>query len=698
MIKKISRYFIILLFLLPFLLPFGVIVYEGFIVPYFDYAKITDINYTAIVVDEPDSNGKIIVKEEITFDINALSEENLFWELWRDLPEDTIDGLKVDYNVISVNQILSDGTKVEYEESDKLYWDDSDYTGEYGYGAGYWYHSEGPYSEYGRDYECVFFYVDGLYKEEITFEIYYEMNNAVLRYNDCSELYLCMYSEETIKDLNSFEGTILIPNDDMPQEGNYEAYTYGTSYGSFDFTESDSINEGYYTFNFKLDNNDLKFGSYDQFIEFSLISYGDDKYTFSEYANRNLYYYYNVLDELRQEQLNYEEEYKNAQTIKIIVFLVSSILSIFIFILGLKRIKKIKNKNVKYEAETPFEFFREIPSDLDPHFAANLVFCKENNNKADEHSYSAILMSLVRKKYIELVKINENKEWVSRNIKIVVLHKPIVINQLDENNNLEKTIVYDESQLEALEKLSPTEDLYYNLILRHSNKIEVTMEKFQSQVAADYDNTNNFVNNIENSITTIGIKDGYFQKADYKELKNNLKRLSSSYMKYAVFILIFGNLILYSILFNFAYGAMFMLAFSCVTLSLYAGFGKDKYILLTQYGENEFAKWRGLYNFLNSETLISERSLIELPLWEKYLIYATAFGVSDKVIKALKIRCPELESSIILKNSYYISNNFHTRSRSFRTATRRASGISRSGSHGSYGGGGRGGGGGGGGH
>ena len=59
-------------------------------------------------------------------------------------------------------------------------------------------------------------------------------------------------------------------------------------------------------------------------------------------------------------------------------------------------------------------------------------------------------------------------------------------------------------------------------------------------------------------------------------------------------------------------------------------------MLFTQYGANEQAKWYGLYNFLNSDTLINEKEVYDLPLWEKYLIYATAFGISEKVVKAME--------------------------------------------------------------
>lgn len=97
----------------------------------FDYARITDVDYKAVLPDTPGSEGKVIVTERLTFDIHAASKNNLFWELWRDLPESYIDGVKVEYKVNSVKQILDDGTEVTYSESPKLYWNDSDYTDTY---------------------------------------------------------------------------------------------------------------------------------------------------------------------------------------------------------------------------------------------------------------------------------------------------------------------------------------------------------------------------------------------------------------------------------------------------------------------------------------------------------------------------------------------------------------------------------------
>ena len=225
-----------------------------------DYARITDVDYKGELIDEPGSGGKLLVTERLTFDIHAASRDNLFWELWRDLCEDKVDGLKVDYKVNSVKQIFKNKEDVIFEESSRLYWEDSDYLSSSissGFGTGKWFHSPCPYNEYRRQYECVFFYVDGLYREQPVYEIEYEMNNAALRYGDCSELYISMFSENSVNYLNSFKAQILIPQKDMPKAGNYYANTFGTNSNEFEFTESTEINPGYHTFSIDLDKSDL---------------------------------------------------------------------------------------------------------------------------------------------------------------------------------------------------------------------------------------------------------------------------------------------------------------------------------------------------------------------------------------------------------------------------------------------------------
>ncbi len=578
-----------------------------------------------------------------------------------------------------------------------------------GYGPRKWYHSEGPYDESSRDYECVFLYVDGIYRDKVTFEIEYEMNNAALRYGDCSELYLSFYSENTIKYLNSFNAEILIPDKDMPQPGNYEVHTYGTNANDFPFAESNVKYPGYHTFLINLDKSQLKFRPSNQYLELSLISYGQDRHIFTDYASYNRYYSDPVLGELRDEQASYELDYQKSKNARVLILLVFSAGAIIVIVYTFRKDKKVRQQHIFYNPTVQVQYYREIPSNFDPAFASALVFCKNSKppRKNDANVYSSIILSLVRKGYIELQKIDPIKDWINSNVKIIVKCRPTPV-----INNLADIYVPAEpyaqvnsyAQLEShvqvkpqLEPLTPSEEHYFNLIIRHSLGNEISMSDFQSRVSTDYENTNSFIRNIQNSIVNVGISQGYFQKADYDDPKKKTKSLSTKFAVFGILLLTLINFISYQTQVGLALGAYTILGIAFIFSSFYLRKLAKKYVLLTQFGEDEYAKWKGLYDFLNSETLMSERTVVELPLWEQYLVYATAFGISEKVVAALKIRCPDVEMSPLLSNPYYRSSNFYYSCRSFRTATRTASHYSHSsgfGGHGGYGGGGRGGGGG----
>ncbi len=653
-----------------------------------DYARITDVEYKAVVVDEPGSEGKVVITERLTFDVHAASKSNTFWELWRDLPEDWIDGVKVDYQVNSVKQILADGTELVYEESPKLYWDDYDYISSI-YGPGKWYHSEGPYDEADAQYECVFFYIDDVYREEMVFEIEYEMHNAALRYNDCSDLYLALYSGNTCKYLKSFKAQILFPNEDMPSPGNYEIFTYGTNSNVFPVERSATMNPGYYTFYFELDKERLQFKPYNEYIEFDLVAYGEDKHIFTEYAPSNFYSSDDVLEEIYAEQKEYAYAPATYMVKKMIVFIVAMIGSILLLIYALRTNSRMNKKHVFYKPAMEPEYFRDIPSDLDPNFAAALVFCKHKPPKDDSDIYSAILLSLARKEYIELQTYNIYDVQIT----VKKVSTPLTPEQITLGD------VGFVEEIKAYEPLTPCEEYYFNLILRHASNHTLLMSTLQSRVSSDYEYTDSFVRNIEKSIVNIGVRDGYFQKADYTQPKKQLQSKAKTFLIIGLLLITVVNIISYQTRMDLAFGAYFILGIVFMIGSAYMKSLSKRYVLLTQFGEDEYAKWRGLYNFLNSETLMSERTFVELPIWERYLVYATAFGLSEKVSKAISIRCPEAVSSPVLNNNCYRSTGFRHSGRSFRRAVRSGSSIARSGGGGfGYGGGGRGGGGGGGGH
>lgn len=83
---------------------------------------------------------------------------------------------------------------------------------------------------------------------------------------------------------------------------------------------------------------------------------------------------------------------------------------------------------------------------------------------------------------------------------------------------------------------------------------------------------------------------------------------------------------------------------------------------LTENGIKELNEIFGLRKFLEEYSLISERDIEDITIWENYLIYACLFGISKKLLKTLKKLYPDkiaqieqLNTNIDLCDVYYTS-------------------------------------------
>lgn len=647
---------------------------DGFSLNPNDYCNLTDVDYTAVLSDK--QNGTAKITEYLTFDVHAGSRANTYKELWRELPEEYVDGLQVTYDVESVTQILDDGTEIPYTETDKMYWEDWDYTPD---STKYWHHSPGT-GRYPDNDESVLIYIPWTYREKMKFKIVYTMKNAALKYNDCSELYLSMYSGNSITKLKSYKAQFLIPDNIMPT--NYYAYTFGTAKSRIPFVESANKNPGYHTFSIDLDKSDLKFNYHNRYLEFCLLSYGDDTNILAKYAPNNHYSEDNVLDECIAENEYYENQNKKYNTYKTLLLIFSILLTKILIENANKKLKKFKESYPFYEPEINYEYFRDIPSDLDPIFASELVFMKDpfNENREKQEEYAAILLSLVRKDYVSITKLNESIGWSPEN-----------------------TLITRKNAYGELEELTTSERLYYELLQRHTKTYDrsITVSVLQQEIDSDYDYTQAFVKDIEKKpFLESGVMNGYFQGTLYDMPKKEFEKSAKTSLVLAILLLFVVNVISYFTPMALSFGAYTILGITFLYRYIFITTHASNMFLFTQYGANEQAKWYGLYNFLNSDTLLHEKEVSDVVLWEKYLIYATAFGISEKVINALKINAVQLniDASPILNRNFYIHSSHHHRtSRSFGRSIHTSSRGGGFGGHG-YGGGGRGGGGGGGGH
>ena len=120
---------------------------------------------------------------------------------------------------------------------------------------------------------------------------------------------------------------------------------------------------------------------------------------------------------------------------------------------------------------------------------------------------------------------------------------------------------------------------------------------------------------------------------------------------------------------------------------------------LSHKGREELSEVVGLKKYLDEFTIIDERKISETIIWKEYIVYATLFGIADKVIEQFKQvypeKIPEIETynrNVVIAHSYY--HSMHRSAQRAMQARRTSGGGGRAsfGGGGGFSGGGRGGG------
>lgn len=114
-------------------------------------------------------------------------------------------------------------------------------------------------------------------------------------------------------------------------------------------------------------------------------------------------------------------------------------------------------------------------------------------------------------------------------------------------------------------------------------------------------------------------------------------------------------------------------------------------------GALHIKKWNAFKNFLNDFGTFDIKELPEIALWERYLVYATVFGIAKKVQKDIEVKIKEMElTDTSVSTTYTNLYLYDSISRSFSTAVSegkksyaasRANAYSSSSSGGGFGGG-----------
>lgn len=136
-------------------------------------------------------------------------------------------------------------------------------------------------------------------------------------------------------------------------------------------------------------------------------------------------------------------------------------------------------------------------------------------------------------------------------------------------------------------------------------------------------------------ITFYYIKSNIGKKTIREEIITNNKRRTVIDIR-IVFLLILTVFIIISTSINVAkyHIIFFMFTLLAICLNIYIAYHSQG-IILTKEGKEEKLKLVELKNYINDYSLIRNRDLESVIIWDKYLAYATAFGISNKITNSI---------------------------------------------------------------
>ena len=460
--------------------------------------------------------------------------------------------------------------------------------------------------------------------------IQYKVEDAIAKYNDYSELYWQFVGNDFEIDSSKVTGKIRLPQkasnkDEIKVWGHTEDLN-----GEIYVTTEDII---------EFEINNYRSG---RFIEIRSLFPTNLIYSSNRTYNKT------ILDSVIEEETKWAEE-ANAKRLKMqrkqkYASIGVSVLYCLLSLINLKNTKKSFEKAktiIPYKKTINVEYFREIPRSNSTPAQAVMILKKSLNMLAPNEIgpiFSATLLDLNLKKCIEF----EVSPTDKKDIKIKILKR------------------YKED-LETSEKLIL--DFIINLAKEQD---EITVKELRKYMKKEPTKISELKENIEeSSANEIKNMKLYDEERAKEKLKYELKPVA--FIIFSVMLVIMTSIPMANNAMIYNKSALKYIILGVVLVALTAiinliAVGKvaKKLQPFTDEGINESEQWKGLKKFMENFSMLDKREIPELALWEHYLVYATAFGIADKVIKQLKIVYKDLYDNMDMNNNGYMYLMMHT--------------------------------------
>lgn len=436
------------------------------------------------------------------------------------------------------------------------------------------------------------------------YKISYMVDNAVKIYNDCAEFYWKFLSKDNVMTGENITGTIHLPSNVSNIEklhvwghGDLNGITERTSTNRVDFS-MDEISS-----NTMLE---LRVVSEENLFEYSLNTFYEDK-----------------LDSILAEEKAFADDANAKRVFFNNIKKVVACIVIILFLIYLKKILRYIKQGKELKAnrypESELQYFRDIPNEKEatPARAAYMYYFKGRTSNLESYTsniFSATILNLTLKKYISLEPDGKDN---------------IIIHILNKTND-----VY----------LSNDEEIIYNLLIEN---IDETTNTVDSKTLEKYakKNYSKFYKKM-NEVCKLA-REYYDDKNAVDKEKQKLAEKWAS--KGAFYLIGIFMLVCFAPLLVATWPIA--LEFLIATIICFKNAGYISVLYPEYYAEHR--QWLGLKKYMIEFSLLKEKEVPDLILWEKYLVYATTFGVSKKVLDQLVKVYPQMTESDFYRNGNY---------------------------------------------
>ena len=450
------------------------------------------------------------------------------------------------------------------------------------------------------------------------YQISYTVEDAIAKYNDYAELYWQFVGSDFEINADKITGTITLPSQ-APSKDEIKVWGHTEDLnGEIYVTDLDEIS-------FELDG----FNS-GRYVEIRTL------FPTSMIVSTSRIHNVNVLNDVIEEETVWANEANSRRArrdatnflITLVVVIVCVLLSVFSILRAIKQANKFKGKT-KYKPTQELEYYRDLPRENATPAQSLYVYFETKSGIADNDIgkvVSATLLNLNLKKHLEFqVEKEKNKEKITMKI----------LNADTKDLSADEKVVF-----EFLQKACKDNN-------------EITVKEFEKYIKRT--STTDILalkTNINGQTKRELIKQQIYDAEQEKVYKDQ----SSQTTIYAliIFFAIFAIAFTSEFLNVFGYIGIFGLIVCQVIAIVINSRTLKKINVYTQKGIDEKEMWRGLKKYMEDFSMLDKREVPEIAIWEHFLVFATAFGIADKVLKQLKVVYPNIENDLNVNTYTYM--------------------------------------------